>query len=308
MQEGQMSKKKFASNDNSTKLLLEHFSEVDLRKWQKLSDARDEYEIKLYYGLEAQRQFNRQKLVSSLNFNEANQVLKKINFCRIIDYKYTNKPFATTGSVLKGGRFNIGKDCKAKPFPAIYIAEDYDTAYAECFGSAKKGLSANELALRKEISFSSIAIELQLENYFDITKAKNLTEFCNIISKFKIPRELETLKIELGMSTAALINSPKMLRDSLIDENWRARPMQFDIPSNSQIFGELVKEAGYCGLLFPSSKKKKKKCLAIFPENFKGTNSYIRIQGDTPEEVEKEVNSKNYQDYLSTEFIDAAIN
>ena len=60
--------------------------------------------------------------------------------------------------------------------------------------------------------------------------------------------------------------------------------MQFDVPANSQILGQIAYEAGIEGILFPSVKTDKKN-LAIYPENFKDSDAYIEIRGEVSNTV-----------------------
>jgi len=48
-------------------------------------------------------------------------------------------------------------------------------------------------------------------------------------------------------------------------------------PVNSQIFGRFVAAAGIHGILFPSSKDPTKSCLALFVQNWHGSQSFIEI-------------------------------
>ncbi len=56
--------------------------------------------------------------------------------------------------------------------------------------------------------------------------------------------------------------------------------MQVDIPANSQLFGQLVVRAGIEGIVYPS-KFNDRDCLAVFPQNFSGTGSFVELL-DTP--------------------------
>lgn len=83
---------------------------------------------------------------------------------------------------------------------------------------------------------------------------------------------------------------------SLLMKNWRAFPMQFDVPANSQIFGHLVYLAGIEGIRYPS-KRTGKDCLVAFPRNFSRTGSYIELDDAAPDGVSlKRVDGDNWQD------------
>ena len=52
--------------------------------------------------------------------------------------------------------------------------------------------------------------------------------------------------------------------------------MKYDVPSNPQIFGQLLHEAGVEGVLYPS-KMTGKDCVAIFTRNFEKGNSWVSL-------------------------------
>jgi hypothetical protein len=62
--------------------------------------------------------------------------------------------------------------------------------------------------------------------------------------------------------------------------------MQFDVPSNSQIFGELVCQAGIQGIIYRSTKTTGV-CLAVFPNNLAAAPSaYVELVPPVPDEIE----------------------
>jgi hypothetical protein len=151
------------------------------------------------------------------------------------------EPLSAVGSLFSGSRFNIGKDLNPgqfPPYPALYVAENHETAYAEKFGMTlseqRDGLSGHELALRKPTSFSSINISGELNNLFDVGRAANFTNFSAIIRKFRIPKELKTLAREVGIKQPWLVTSTSMLKQGLLTNDWRAWPVQLQIPANPQ--------------------------------------------------------------------------
>jgi hypothetical protein len=73
-----------------------------------------------------------------------------------------------------------------------------------------------------------------------------------------------------------------MLQRQLLDPNWRLQPTQHDLPSNSQIFGRIAAAAGVHALLFPSSKNSPKRCLALFPQNWARSESFVKVVGALP--------------------------
>ena len=61
--------------------------------------------------------------------------------------------------------------------------------------------------------------------------------------------------------------------------------MQYDLPANSQIFGRLCVAAGAHGILYPSVKNSTRRCLALFPQNWNDSDSFVEIVGASPIEV-----------------------
>jgi hypothetical protein len=79
-------------------------------------------------------------------------------WCRIANFKYALTALSPAGSLTHvGGRFNFGRDideARFAPFPALYIAEDFETAYREYYGLSKGatagGLTPEELSLENK--------------------------------------------------------------------------------------------------------------------------------------------------------------
>ena len=276
--------------DKNSLILLDQFTQNDLRTWQRMSDGFDSFHIRLYYHLEGLRNAHHEALCEAIQ-NARSTSIELTRWVRIVDYRYSLEPLSPAGSIVKGGRFNIGNDINPSqfpPFPALYIAENYNTAYAEKFGVPESvkfdGLSGHELALRKPTSFSSVNILGKLNNLFDISKTANIREFVNIIKRFEIPTELKVLAKKLGMSPPYNLTEIAQLKQSLLLNNWRAWPVQMQLPANPQIFGRLIMEAGFEGIIYPSIKGKGK-CIAIFPENLAGTDSYVELSDKAPDGV-----------------------
>lgn len=290
-----------AKKNKNKKLFLDKFSDTDVRTWKRLSDLAEEYHIKLFYHLEGQRQLEHQNLCKALE-NTKSLSVKDEFWWRIVDHKYSNEPLSAKGSVAAGGRFNIGDNLSNlgfKPFPALYLAQDSDTALNEKFGvpEVANGLSASELALRKETSFTAVRVQVKLDNVFDLTNASNLLNFTKIISGFKLTSELKKLAKTLDYGPPYLVQKPSHLKQQLLENGWRNYPIQHEIPANSQLFGRFLVEAGFEAVLFPSTKNKKKKNLAVFVENFETSDAVISLPDDTPESISfTAINSENWKE------------
>lgn len=161
------------------------------------------------------------------------------------------------GSVTRGGgRFNIGAGVDSAaftPFPALYIAEDYATAFRERFGSAdepRSGMTAEEFALRSPGSFTHVALRGQLELVIDIGIAQTLNAFASVLGRFVIPPAVRDLARRLGIRRPmGLVRTVSGLQRQLLHAHWRAEPAQFDLPANSQVFGRIAASAGLQGIL-----------------------------------------------------------
>jgi hypothetical protein len=123
-----------------------------------------------------------------------------------------------------------------------------------------------------------------------------LEGFIKITSAFTLPRDLRALARELKYRPPWVISCPKLLLETLLTEKWRYYPTQYEVPSNPQIFARLVRQAGFEGILYPSSKNPKKKCLAVFPENLQSSDSFIELKDKPPNSVKhKRLDCETYE-------------
>ena len=93
-----------------------------------------------------------------------------------------------------------------------------------------------------------------MDRVIDLTDKTALVTFAKLISKFKVPQSILDSAARLNIPLPTLIKSPGPLLKSLLIDNWRKEPAQFDIPANGQIFGHLVYLAGIDSIVYPSSK------------------------------------------------------
>lgn len=80
-----------------------------------------------------------------------------------------------------------------------------------------------------------------------------------------------------------MIRTSKALFESIFESNWTLLPNIYEIPSNSQITAEIIKLAGFEGIIYNSTKSNGR-CMAIFRENLL-EGSYVEISGEFPKEV-----------------------
>lgn len=269
--------------------LLEKVSPTDINRRKEITKNYLEYQWAYYAELSYQRKQIESEIKSVLNKNSVPNY-KFHKWQRAVKYRYSLHPLCTKGSLTDpGGRFNIGdiSEQTIPKFPALYIACDKETALQETLGrtsykTKKSKLSFTELALMNPSSETIVSVSGTLDKVFALTNLKNLKSFSDLIKDFKISNEIKKQAKKLGLQEPILITSPSLLLKSLLDPDWRKASMQSDIPANSQIFGHLVSLAGIEGIVYPSSLNNKR-CLAIFPENFVGTSSYIEIDDLPPQ-------------------------
>lgn len=269
----------------SSPALLEHGNLRRLRESKKKTAQWLTYHWQRYSELAQQR---------NSAFDELRQALTttcRSNFSfdrwqRAVPYKYSLHPLCTLGSVsYVGGRFNIGREINSEVqvFQALYIATDKDTVLQEALGQAEKSsdLTARELALSNPQSETVVSVSGTLETVFDLSEPNNLKPFVEIIKHFTLSAELLKLGKALELPNPGIITTPSVLKETLLDPNWRFFPVQCDVPSNSQILGHILFQAGIEGVLY-SSKLNGKPCLAIFPHNFEMSSSFIKMDDDAP--------------------------
>jgi len=270
-----------------TRYVLDQFTRADLRAWQNLADGLDAYHVRLFYYLEGLRNLHQEEIRKALQASTSTSITLN-NWARIVTYRYTLAPLSTVGSLFLGGRFNIGADLSPSQFPpfsALYIAENYETAYAEKFGMTtaedREGLSGHELALSNPTSFSYVNISGEVNNLFDAGRNSSFAKFSAIIKKFTMPGDLKAIARKSRIKKPWLITDPATIKQTLLGNDWRHWPVQYQIPANPQVFGRLIRDAGYEGIIYPSTKGKGK-CIALFPENFNGSDSFLQLADEPP--------------------------
>ena len=268
--------------------LLEQFSRASLSQWKAAGRNLTALNNALFFGLESQRAEIANALVDAVRLGVTGPFAFQ-DWARIVDWRYSTAPLSMAGSVRgDGGRFNIGSALNPaaySPFPALYLAEDFETAYRERFGlmraSAVGGLSAEEITLRRLTSFTHVKLHGAVDSVIDIGNPEALKAIVAVIARFKMPINVLSTARALGLRPPTLIRTTAGLRRQLLHANWRMQPSQYDLPANSQIFGRLCVAAGVHGILYPSAKDSSKRCLALFPQNWRAADSFVEV-ADTP--------------------------
>jgi len=270
-------------------LELDRFSSADLARWQEVSSDLDELTAALYFGIEPARRRLRAKLCDTLKQVGGVSVELK-SWVRMVSYQYSLEPLSCAGSLQSiGGRFNAGfelDDNTLSPWPALYVAENFETAYREKFQLASTdltdGLKPDELALEHAVGLAAVPLSGSIENVFDLTTFVTLNSIGAIFRDVKMPQEALRLakKLQIRDREKIMIQSGQQLHSAIVKSNWRVWPMQFGLPAPSQTMAELIKATGFEGILYPSSKGAGR-CLAVFPENLSKL-SYIDLVGAVP--------------------------
>jgi hypothetical protein len=280
-------------NPQNISFVLEQGFTKDIRKWEILRDRVLKYHWDYYNELAYQRSKISDELKRSL-LEATDKQYKFDKWQRTLKYKYSLEPLSVLGSILDpvGGRFNIGDIDKSKfqPFPALHIASDRETSLQEVIcqkidHSQLSPLTPLNIALADRSSISHISISGNLETIINLNKPTKLQGFVNLIKDFTVSKPLKHEGKSLGFPEPDIIRTVPKLISVLMATNWREWPMQFDVPVASQIFGQLVSSVGIEGILFKSKFANRKdvgNCLAIYPQNFKDTGSFVVLDDAPP--------------------------
>lgn len=271
---------------------LDRFSNASIDQWNAISSDLDELEANLYFALEPERRRLRPQLLGALQLQQSKPLLMQ-GWVRIVDYQYTNMPLSSAGSLTGfGARFNAGMDLDPgtlKPWPALYLAEDYETAYREKFqiksSQTIEGLKPEELALQNGRSHSTVLLQGRIDRAFDMTVPRNLHAVANVLRKIKMPERAKGLKKKLRLKPTdlSMVQSGQSLYNAVLAHNWRVQPAQFGLPARSHVLAELVRAAGFEAILYMSTMGPGK-CLAVFPDQLSG-QAYVELVDKAPPEV-----------------------
>jgi len=271
---------------NPAELLLELISDRDLNTSRERAGVIQNYHTQLFYELEGQRAAHKDEIRSALQSVPGISV-DVTRWCRQIQCRYAVSPLSCIGSMRISGRFNYGDDLDSRfpRFPALYVAEDRATAHCEMFqiSSSDTGkLSTAALNLHAEASIAAYALSGTVSQVFDLTQASNLAAFLTVTKGFKLSAELRKMEQSWRIGHRDVAALPEQLMNTFMDPDWRTFPMYADIPANSQVFGNLLAEAGFEGVLYPSIRNRGGRALALFPRNFRNSTSKVWVNDPPP--------------------------
>ena len=273
---------------NENLFILEQGSLQQLKEQKKRTQDLINYHAFLYTSLAVQRDKVKDAIHASLR-SKCIQNYKFSKWQRSVRYKYSLHPLSCVGSTtFIGQRFNYGKEINGtlSPFPALYLAKDKKTAIHESLATIKKSkkrseLDSFDLAMTNPQSQAIVSVSGKLETVFDLRNSKALSSYISIIKKFKIDPQLRSKARLLKIDAPKLVRTSKELLGSIMRNNWRDMVVLYNTPSNGQIIGQIMLEAGICGILYKSTLNEKE-CLAIFPDSFKNNDSFVCLNDDPP--------------------------
>jgi RES domain-containing protein len=271
---------------------LEEFTQGSLAKWREAGRNLDQLSAELFFSLERHRSRCSAELIDAVRA-AASGPRSFTGWSRLVDYQYTNQPLSLAGSLKgDGGRFNIGaalNPATYTPFPALYAAEDFATAFRERFAMDQHqsvgGLTAGEIALRRDSSFSQVALHIHVESVIDVGDLSSLKAIAGIFGRIQMPASVGKLARRLGLKAPWLVRSASGLQQQLLHSNWRVNPVQYGLPANPQIFGRLCVAAGVHAILYPSARNAGRQCVALYPQNWRETACRVELVGPCPPEL-----------------------
>lgn len=273
-------------------LELERFSHENLTRWNSVSKDLDELQSALYFGVQPEQRRLRFELLAAIGLTRP-LTLPFLRWTRVVTYQYSTEPLSTAGSLhAYGGRFNPGVDLDPgtlDPWPALYIAEDTETALREKFqmtaSEKSDGLTRDELALTGFTSYAAVAVSGALHRVFDMTTSVNLKAVAKVLARIKMPSSARAIQRRLNIKNTDLrmLTTGQQLYDTVLTKNWRMRPVQFGLPASSHTLAELIRASGFEAILYRSTKGQGR-CLAVFPDQL-ASGSFVELADAAPAAV-----------------------
>jgi len=157
-------------------------------------------------------------------------------------------------------------------------------------------LTGSELAVAG--NFSHFVVQGKLTNVLDLTNFESLRQFYVLLKNIELPVYYRTKASQLKISPMPPVKNLDELRKTLFAGEWRLMPMQFDVPANSQILGQIAHSVGIEGILYPSVKTNNK-VLVVYPENFINSDAFVEIIGAVAETViHTRIDRDTYKNFL----------
>lgn len=252
----------------------------------------------------------REKLIDDIKdsiFGARSGALEIQKLSRIVEGLYGHDPLCTVGSLkAPGGRFNFGQiSSSIISFHALYLAENYQTAFCEKYiyrddEKLADGLTPTDLHFEEPNTNVHCKVNIYLENYLDLRNQGTLIEFLSVISKIEPSEELQAKAFKLKMGRLSTAKTEEKLLKNVFESNYKQWGTWFDQPSNSQWIGHYAKLAGLQAIAYPSCRNTSGYNLAVFTENFENTDAYIEITDPVSfiDPTRKRIDSSNFHHYF----------
>lgn len=161
-------------------------------------------------------------------------------------------------------------------------------------------MSMFDLSLTRTSSISTVFVSGKLDLVFDLRNYSQLERVIAILKNFKLSSSVKRQGQSLN-TKSKIIKTKEELLESIMESHWRYKPMIVNIPSNSQVFGQMVRSSGISGILY-HSQYTKRECLAIFPSNLQDSLSFIKLLNKPPnDKIPIKIDCFNY-DICETAF------
>jgi len=243
-------------------------------------------------------------------FAARSEDLELKSFSRIVGAKYGHDPLCTVGSVVvpPGGRFNIGQmSTTMTSFHALYLAEDYQTAFAEKYLYRQDERLPNSgeynvthLQFDEPESNVHCKVNIQLESYLDLRIEGTLQEFVEAISDIEPTQDLQARALKLRMGKLHTYKNEKALIKNIFEDNYKQWGIWIDQPSNSQWLAHYAKLAGIQGVLYPSCRNTTGFNIAAFIENFANSEANVVIADEMSfvSPLRKRIDETNFSAFM----------
>lgn len=273
---------------------------------EDLPRSKRQYErlLKFHWDLYCELAYQRSRVYEALKASLAERAgpFAFEGWQRAVKYRYSLEPLSAMGSLNDpGGRFNTGRidPTRFTAFPGLYVASDKKTAMAELLGGDTRGesLTPEELALTNPASVTIVAVRGEVESVLDVSNEKGVAGFVSLIRRFQLSDTLSREARKLGFSPR-LPRTSKQMVDELHSLWWRQWPMQYDVPSPSQIFGRIAADAGIEGIRY-NSVLTQHHCMVIYPQNFSNSTSFIELDDPVPtDSVLKRIDRTTFRNFI----------
>ncbi|POB13630.1 RES family NAD+ phosphorylase [Halobacteriovorax sp. DA5] len=279
----------------------EYFVDEKLRQFEEYNEKERAYSDTVENYLQRERE----KRIDDINdvfLKHIKTDYKYDNLSRIVRAKFHRDPLCCIGSVKRppGGRFNFGQTTRITTnyFQALYLANDYDTAFAECFHSEDESIG----------DFAHFKVTAKIDRYLDLRDKNVIGDFFKVIKDIKLPNEYIELAKQLGVEPMSLCLKETELYNAIFSERYKAWDTWVDQYAPSQWFGYYVYDLGIPAIVYPSVRDAKGFNLAVYTENFEDTDNEIKLSSSLDwSQVSQErsyIDSNNFADIQKQVILD----